>query len=132
MGHTNINETKGSYQLSNIDHLLQEERYEEVVLGATNGLKNPESFEAILLFQRSYAYIQLGDSEKAIADLEQCINVLENPEELPQAFYNLALLYDENGDERAIEMIQKAYQLNPTEQRVKELYQTITGNKTGE
>ncbi|MEN2765983.1 rhomboid family intramembrane serine protease [Ornithinibacillus xuwenensis] len=121
------NPNKASYQTLNINMLLQEERYEEIVEGATKGLANPKGFEALLLFQRSYAYSQLEQIEPAIEDLEQCINVLENPKELPEAYYNLALLYQEVGDDRAEELIRKAYELIPSDLRIEELYKNITG-----
>lgn len=123
------NEQDATYQLMNIDILLQEERYEEVVEGATKGLENTEELAGLLLFQRSYAYIQLNELEKAIQDLEQCIQVIKDPKELPEAYYNLALLYQETGDKRAEDLIRQAYQAKPSDERIAELYEVITGEK---
>ncbi|WP_047984131.1 rhomboid family intramembrane serine protease [Ornithinibacillus californiensis] len=123
------NNADASYHLMNIDRLLLEERYEEVVESASKGLEDPDDMEAILLFQRSYAYIQLNEIELAVVDLEQCIQVLENPNELPEAFYNLAILYHELGDSKAEAMIKQAYELKPSDNNVEEMYETITGEK---
>ena len=126
------NETSPSYHLINIDKYLQDEQYEKVIESATLGLKNPEEFEDMLLFQRSYAYIQLNELELAIADLERCVTVLDDPQELPEAFYNLAILYSEKGDERAEEMIEKAYQAKPTDTNIKDLYDAIKQESKGD
>ncbi|MFS0672815.1 rhomboid family intramembrane serine protease [Ornithinibacillus sp. 179-J 7C1 HS] len=122
------NETDPSYHLIKIDSYLQDEQYEKVVESATLGLKNPGEYKGMLLFQRSYAYIQLNELDFAIADLEQCIQLLENPKDLPEAFSNLAILYLEKGDQRAEEMIEKAYQAKPTDNKMKELYDVIKNN----
>ncbi|GGA68401.1 rhomboid family intramembrane serine protease [Ornithinibacillus halotolerans] len=122
------NEANATYQLMKIDQLLPDEKYEEVIDSATKGLENPEDVEALLLFQRSYAYIQLNELEKAIEDLEACIKVMEDPKELPQAYFNLSILYIETEDERAKEMLQKAYELNPNDERVIELYESLDKN----
>ncbi len=125
------NENSVSYQLMKIENYIQEEQFEEVIESATKGLQNPGDFEAILFFQRAYAYIHLNEMEPAIEDLEKSIEKLDKPEDLPEAYYNLAILYAEVGDEKAIEMIEKAYQANPSDERIEELYETITGKKIG-
>jgi rhomboid protease GluP len=124
---TDHNQGNATYHLMDIERLLEQNRYEEVVDSATKGLEKPGDLEAILLFQRSYALIKLGDVEQATKDLEKCVEVLDDPEDLPEAYYNLAILYNNAGDERATEMIQKAYEANPSSDDIKELYQQITG-----
>lgn len=123
------NEANPTYHLMNIETLLEDERYKEVIDSATKGLENPEEYEAILLFQRSYAYIKLEQINEAITDLEKSIEVMDNPSDLPESYYNLALLYQEIGDERAEEMIGIAYEVNPDSKQIKELYQSITGER---
>ncbi len=126
------NENSASYQLMKIETFIQEEQYEEIIESATKGLENPENLEAILLFQRAYAYIHLNELKLAMEDLEQSIDVLDKPEDLPEAYYNLAIIYYETGDVRSKEMIEKAYQLNPDDKRIVEYYKIITGKKIGD
>lgn len=125
-GMTN-NEANPTYHLMNIETLLKEDRYEEVIDSASKGLENPEDYEALLLFQRSYAYIKLEQINEAISDLEKSIEVMEDPEDLPESYYNLALLYQEIGDERAEKMIRIAFEASPSNQQIKDLYQKIIG-----
>ncbi|WP_010096996.1 rhomboid family intramembrane serine protease [Ornithinibacillus scapharcae] len=121
------NQTNPTYHLMNIETLIQEERYEEVIDSATKGLENPGEYESLLLFQRSYAYIKLEQINEAITDLEKSIKIMDDPSELPESYYNLALLYQEIGDERAEEMIRIAFETSPSNKQIKELYQNITG-----
>lgn len=116
-----------SYQLYEIDELIIKEEYEEVINIASEGLKlsSESTLEAQLLFQRSYANIQLNNPERAIEDLEICI---EKEGEFAAAHYNLAMLYAEKGDDnKAKEAIKKAYDLMPDEIDYKNLYIKITG-----
>ena len=121
-----------TYQLSRIDQLLEEDNYEQVVEDATAALENPSALEAPLLFQRSYAYIELDQLDLAITDLEKSIQ-LTDEEPLPESFYNLALLYYETGEEaKAEEAIKEAYQLKPDDENYLELYENIIGEKPTE
>lgn len=122
------NQGNATYHLMDIERLLEQDRYEEVVASATKGLEKPDDLEAILLFQRSYALIKLGEVEQATKDLEKCVEILDNPEDLPEAYYNLAILYNNAGDERAKELISKAYEANPSNDDIEELYKLITGD----
>src|SRR5690625_6447818 len=65
------NENNASYQLMHIDESIKEEDYEAVVESATKGLENPDDLEAHLLFQRSYAYIELNKYDLALSDLDR-------------------------------------------------------------
>lgn len=126
--HTNQNDP--SYQLTRIDESLQNKQYEEVVEIATETLKQPGDFEALLLFQRSYAYIELDDIDAAIEDLEKSI---ELESDRPESFYNLALLYEDIGKHhKATEAIEEAYQLNPDDDSYIQLYEEITGETVSE
>src|SRR5699024_3909298 len=116
------------YQLYKIEGLLENGQYEEVIESATLGLEESDQFEAELLFQRGYAHIKLGETEQAIHDLEKCTEFIEdNPEiEIPQAFYNLALLYYETNDiGLAKEAITKAVQLDPNNEDFQNVYDKI-------
>ncbi|WP_099158506.1 rhomboid family intramembrane serine protease [Virgibacillus ndiopensis] len=123
--HNNIN--SANYQLVKIDELLQQENYEGVVERATKGLEHPEELEAQLLFQRSYAYIELNKTNLAIEDLE---HVVEIKNDMPEAYYNLAILYSNRGDKQlAKEAVEKAYQLKPNDDEYIRFYEQITGEK---
>src|SRR5699024_4925541 len=69
------NHNDPAYQLTRIDGLLQNNEFEKVVEVASDTLENPGEFEALLLFQRSYAYIELNQIELAIDDLEESIRL---------------------------------------------------------
>lgn len=119
------NENNASYQLMHIDELIKEEDYEAVVESATKGLENPDNLEAHLLFQRSYAYIELNKYDLALSDLERSIHFEDT---LPEAYYNLALLYNDDGEpEKAEEAIRQAYKLKPEDHAFINLYEQITG-----
>lgn len=118
------NEDKASYQLMSIDELIKKGDYESVVNSATKGLENPDDLEPDLLFQRSYAYIELNKIDLALTDLEKSI---QSDDPLPEAYYNLALLYNDAGEqEKAEKMVKKAYDLKPKDDAFIKLYEQIT------
>lgn len=121
----NSNMNNQSNYLMQIEQLLLDNQFEEVVEVATEALDLEGDMQGPILFQRSYAYIELNELNLAVEDLEQ--SILHEPV-LPEAYYNLALLYDSNGQiEEAKEMITKAYELNPDEESFAEVYKKITG-----
>ncbi|WP_284140403.1 MULTISPECIES: rhomboid family intramembrane serine protease [unclassified Virgibacillus] len=116
------------YQLTVVNELQQKGDYREVVQRASKALDNPKDFEAPLLFQRSYAYIQLGEYKQAIDDLEKCIHINSN---MHEAYFNLAILYNEQNDkEKAIKYAEKANALQPDNEQYKKLMERI--NKESE
>lgn len=118
------NENDPAYQLTRIEQLVQDNEYEEIVTVATKALEEPSDFEALLLFQRSYAYIELNELELAITDLEKSIQL---EDDRPESFYNLALLYIETGEQdKAKESIEEAYALDPENEKITSLYEEIT------
>ncbi|MUK87123.1 rhomboid family intramembrane serine protease [Ornithinibacillus sp. L9] len=120
------NKNSSEFQLAYIEKLIKEKEYESVIDNATLGLNNKDEFEPLLLFQRSYAYIGLNKIDLAIEDLERSISLQQRAsEEIPEAYYNLALLYFNNGDERAGDIIRKAYELRPNDEAYQELYREI-------
>ncbi|MTW84063.1 rhomboid family intramembrane serine protease [Virgibacillus dakarensis] len=121
------NENSASYQLVKIEELMHEDNYPAVIDHATKGLENPGDLRASLLFQRSYAYIQLGKTDLAVGDLEK---VVELTNEMPEAYYNLAMLYMNQGkNDEAQQMVKKAYDLKPDDKQYQDLYEKITGQK---
>lgn len=114
-----------SYQLMKMEELLMEDNYEEVVNIATHALELSGDIEATILFQRSYAYIEMNQIDQAIEDLE---NSIEYDDALPEAYYNLALLYYNMGEsDKAEEMVETAYEMNPDDEDFIDLYEEITG-----
>ncbi|MHA6250971.1 rhomboid family intramembrane serine protease [Oceanobacillus sp. CAU 1775] len=120
------NSNNQSYYLLQIQELILEENYLEVIPLATEALSLDGEEDGILLFQRSYAYIELNELDKAIADLEKSVTV---GEPMPEAYYNLALLYRSKGElDSAKEAITKAYQMNTSDKKFEELYEDLIGN----
>ncbi|GAB3051100.1 rhomboid family intramembrane serine protease [Virgibacillus ainsalahensis] len=114
-----------SYQLMNMEESLKEEKYEEVAEIATEALEMEGDLDSVLLFQRAFAYIEMNQIELAIEDLEHSI---QYDEALPEAYYNLALLYyNEGEDSRAEELIEIAYEKKPEDESFISLYEQITG-----
>lgn len=125
LGVFGIQHNSAMYQLTKTEELLKEDNYEEVVKHATKGLENPDNFASALLFQRSYAYIELGKSALAVEDLEKVVKL---DEDMPQAYFNLARLYANQGErQKAVETVKKAYELKPKDDSYIRLYEQITG-----
>ncbi|WP_404453014.1 rhomboid family intramembrane serine protease [Virgibacillus necropolis] len=113
------------YQLTKIEELLEKDKYEAVVKSATKGLEDPDDLASALLFQRSYAYIELGKTSLAVDDLEK---IVEMNSEMPEAYYNLAMLYANQGEQKkAVQTVKKAYELKPDDESYIRLYEQITG-----
>ncbi|MGJ9456970.1 rhomboid family intramembrane serine protease [Oceanobacillus sp. CF4.6] len=116
-----------TYQLMQMEQLRMEDKFEEVVSLATDALQLDGEVEGAILFQRSYAYIELNKMNLAIRDLERSI---ASDSTVPEAYYNLALLYYNDGQlEDANEMITTAYELKPENEDFISLYEEITGEK---
>jgi len=119
----NTHQEGSLYQLHNIDEHLANEQYDEAIALATDNIKVDDELLPQYLFQRGYAYIQTNKIDLAIADLEQCISLTE---EIPEAYYNLALLYyDTDQMSLAEETITKAIELDPHNTMFKEFYDEI-------
>lgn len=119
------NMNSDAYQLTKIEDLIKEENYEEVIHIATDALEEPGPLDSHLLFQRSYAYIEQNKIDLAIDDLEKSISLKDD---LPEAYYNLALLYYNTGQEKkAIDKIKKAYKMKPEDESFTDLYEKIIG-----
>lgn len=121
----NSTENQVTYHLIKIENFINEGEYDHVVSQATEALDNPGEFSAELLFQRSIAYIELNKHDLAIEDLE---NSLQVKSDFPEVYYNLALLYNASDDqEKAKEMVKKAYQLKPEDESYQKIYEQIMG-----
>ncbi|ASN05233.1 rhomboid family intramembrane serine protease [Virgibacillus necropolis] len=119
------NTDSAMYQLTKIEELLAKDDYEAVIKTATEALKDPDDLSAALLFQRSYANIELGKTSLAINDLEK---IVEMDSEMPEVYYNLALLYRSQGEkQKAVQSVEKAYKLKPDDDSYIQLYEQITG-----
>jgi len=120
----NSTENRVTYHLNQIENFIKEGNYESVISQATEALEDPGQFSAEILFQRSIAYIELNKNDLAIEDLEN--SLLENSD-FPEVYHNLALLYYAAGEqEKAEEMVTKAYQLKPKDENYQKLYEQIT------
>lgn len=118
------NENSQAFQLLYIQELITEEKFDEVINTATEALTLDGDLDHAILFQRSYAYIELEKYDRAIADLEESITYDAT---LPEAYYNLALLYQMQGEgEKAIAAIEEAYRLNPTSEDINKLFEKLT------
>ncbi|MFA1820416.1 rhomboid family intramembrane serine protease [Virgibacillus oceani] len=116
-------ESQGFY-LMKMEESRMDNNYEEVVELGTEALEMDGDMEGSILFQRSYAYIEIGEYDLAIVDLEESIQY----EDLPEAYHNLALLYYQfDRTEEAEDVIKKGYELNPSDEDITELYEQITG-----
>ncbi|OZU89966.1 rhomboid family intramembrane serine protease [Virgibacillus indicus] len=116
-----------AYLLMKIEELNKDNKYEEVVDIATVALDKRGDMENLILFQRSYAYIELNKIDPAIEDLESSIKLDDS---IPEAYYNLALLYiNRQETEKAEEAIIKAYEMKPENEDFIKLYEEITGEK---
>ncbi|MFC4558813.1 rhomboid family intramembrane serine protease [Virgibacillus kekensis] len=111
------------YYVMKAELLIKKEKHEEVIGTATKGLEYTGEFESQLLFHRSYAYIQEGQTKKAIDDLR---NALEINSSFPEAHYNLAILYQNQGEmKKAKQHIEQAYDLRPDKEDIQKLYEQI-------
>lgn len=109
--------------------LIKEEEYEEVVHITTRIINsNPIDYLAELLFLRSYAYSNLDQTNKAMDDLLHLISI--EPNKIPEAHYNLALIYmNNNQTSKAKKSLEKAIDLNPTNKLFSDLYQDWFSNE---
>lgn len=114
-----------TYQFIKNESLFKENDFEAVVTQTTDILTSPGEFEAELLFQRSIAYMELSKDELAVKDLERS---LEIKNDLPEVYYNLALIYYIEGkQEKAEVMAEKAYELKPNDPDYQKLFKEING-----
>lgn len=123
--HNNLH--RPSYHLQEIDGYLDEQNYEAVIESADKGLENPGDLKPQLLFQRAFAYIHLNEPDLALAALQE---VIKREKDFPQAYYNLAVLYDDMEErEKAVDIAYKAYKLNPHDEAYRALYKEISSFK---
>lgn len=119
------NASSQSYQLLKIQDQFEAEKFGEAIGTATEALSLDGDFDSVILFQRAYGYIEQGEYERAIIDLEKS-TTYSDP--MPEAYYNLAYLYQMNGRvEASINAIEQAYQMNTDNEDFHELYEEITG-----
>ncbi|WP_162632640.1 rhomboid family intramembrane serine protease [Paraliobacillus zengyii] len=109
--------------------LIVGEEYDEVITVTTRIIKsNPSDYSAELLFLRSYAYSKLAQTDKARKDLENLISI--EPNKIPEAHYNLALIYMDNDEaNKAKKSLEKAMDLDSTNKLFTDLYQDWFSNE---
>lgn len=106
-----FNEGQTISQVQETQKLNQAGEFEEVVSLTTEAIAEEGNYEAPLRFNRSYAYIQLGQEDKAKQDL---LEVVELAPEMAEAHYNLAILYEQDDQiEKAAEHARTAADLKP-------------------
>lgn len=123
-----INATNNSvaYQVVLVEEAIIDEDFDTVIDITTDALEKESELDAELLFQRSYAYIHLSNSDAAIIDLERSVEIKKN---YAEAYHNLALLYSEKGkDKKAIDAAEKALKLNPEDENYMRLLEQVTGD----
>ncbi|MGR9049367.1 rhomboid family intramembrane serine protease [Halobacillus faecis] len=118
-----FNDSKGFSEVQETQELNQSGAYDEVIEITSEALDNPGQYEAALRFNRSFAYLQKGETSAARKDL---IRVLELSPEMAEAHYNLALLYQQIGEEeKAADHAERAADLNPDQKDFKELFNNL-------
>lgn len=112
-----------SRQLQKISELADQEEFQLTVDKASAALQQePNHYRPELLFYRSYAYLHTGETSKALNDLEELVEI--EPNQIPEAHYNLALIYiDRNETDKAKQALEKALELSPDNEAFTSLYQ---------
>ncbi|MYL47960.1 rhomboid family intramembrane serine protease [Halobacillus litoralis] len=118
-----FNNEKGFSEVQETQDLNQSGDYDEVIEITSETLADPGRYEAALLFNRSFAYLQKGETSEAEEDL---LRVLELSPKMAEAHYNLALLYQQVGEEdKAADHAERAADINPDQEDFKELYENL-------
>ncbi|GAB4073447.1 rhomboid protease YqgP [Barrientosiimonas marina] len=121
------NKNDPSYQLMQSQQLVSDGQYEKAADLATSGLEKSDNLdtelESHLLFQRSFAYIQLNQINQAKTDLEKSVKLNDS---FAQAHYNLAILYNEqNATTKAKQSIEQAHELAPDNEDIQRLFEQL-------
>nr|WP_245345311.1 rhomboid family intramembrane serine protease [Halobacillus andaensis] len=116
---------KGDGDQSALSHLQisqelnEAKRFNESIETSTKALHHPGDYEAELLFNRSYAYFQNDQLSLAKQDLTK---VIELQPEMAEAHFNLALIYQSEGDlDSAKQFAEEAANLQPDHENFQEL-----------
>ncbi|GEL77331.1 rhomboid family protein [Tenuibacillus multivorans] len=117
--HSSANpETLGSLSY----HYLEEGEYDRVLDILEKPLQSGLEKD-YLFFYRSIAHIRLANIDSAKEDLIQTIEINPN---FTDAYYNLGIIYiKENNLKQAKTHIQKAFELAPDNQQIKDMYQEL-------
>lgn len=116
---------KGDGEQSALSHLQisqelnESKQFIESIETTTKALHHPGNYEAELLFNRSYAYSQNNQLSLAKQDL---IKVIELQPKMAEAHYNLALIYQSEGDlNSAKQFAEEAASLQPAQEDFQKL-----------
>ncbi|GAA5415506.1 rhomboid protease GluP [Paraliobacillus ryukyuensis] len=112
-------------QLQQMNELVDQEGYHTMIDTASRALQQkPNDYQAEFLFYRAFAYSHMEQSEKAFDDLKKTIELA--PKKIPEAYYNLALIYlERNQLTQAKTTIEKAVELRPEDQSFKKLHDEL-------
>lgn len=110
-------------QVQIAEQLVGDKEYNQVIDQTTEVINTqPSDYLPELLFLRSYAYRKVEMVAKARQDLEALIAI--EPNRIPEAHYNLALVYKDSGEtEKAKKSLETAIKLNPTKDSFTKLLQ---------
>ena len=121
-----FNENQTIDQVKESQELNQQGDYDEVIQLTTEALEEKGNFEAPLWFNRSYAYIQVGDTKRAKQDL---LRVVDQSPDMAEAHYNLAILYQQEGElEKAADHAGTAAELKPKNEGFQKLEEDLTSS----
>ncbi|SFL82181.1 rhomboid protease GluP [Gracilibacillus orientalis] len=110
-------------QLQRIQQLLEAEQYNEVTKIVTETLPYAEQLEAELLFYKSFANIHLESFDQAKSDLKK---VLDLKSDFEEAWYNLALLYQQEDEyDKAMDATEQLLDLDSENSSYQALYQEL-------
>lgn len=103
--------------------LIEDGNYEKANQLLSDVVQANDEVQPEILFLLSYTEIKLGQTEKAIPLLE---TVVKEKSDFHEAYYNLALLYLDQGDhEKAKVLVKKALEIKPHEGDYKTLLEEI-------
>nr|WP_281374228.1 rhomboid family intramembrane serine protease [Halobacillus locisalis] len=121
-----FNENQTLEQVKESQELNQTGDFDEVIRLTTEALEENGNFEAPLLFNRSYAYMQVGDTKGAKEDL---LRVVDQSPDMAEAHYNLAVLYQQEGElEKAADHAGTAAKLKPENEGFQQLQKELSSS----
>ncbi len=110
-------------QIQRVQQLVEAEQYNEVTEIVTETLPYADQLEAELLFYRSFANIHLESFDQAKRDLEKAV---EQKSEFEEAWYNLALLYQQEDEyNKAMHATEQLLDLDSENNSYQELFQEL-------
>ncbi|MGP4042354.1 rhomboid family intramembrane serine protease [Gracilibacillus sp. D59] len=110
-------------QIQRVQQLLEDEQYSEVTEIVSETLPHADQLEAELLFYRSFAHIHIESFDQAKKDLENAVEIKADFEE---AWYNLALLYQQEHEfDKAMDATERLLDLDSENNSYQALYKEL-------